>query len=99
MKIRFDGQVIIVTGAGGGLGRAHALEFAKRGGKVVGNDLGGARDGTGGSVSAAQAVVEEIEAAGGEAIALIGIDSEPSNDLVKQLKALPHVRYAKVLNF
>ncbi|MEO1593864.1 MAG: SDR family oxidoreductase [Pseudomonadota bacterium] len=69
MTIRFDGQVIIVTGAGGGLGRAHALEFAKRGGKVVVNDLGGARDGTGGSVSAAQAVVEEIEAAGGEAIA------------------------------
>ena len=69
MTIRFDGQVIIVTGAGGGLGRAHALEFAKRGGKVVVNDLGGARDGTGGSVSAAQAVVEEIEAAGGEALA------------------------------
>ncbi len=69
MTIRFDGQVIIVTGAGGGLGRAHALEFARRGGKVVVNDLGGARDGTGGSTSAAQKVVEEIEAEGGEAIA------------------------------
>ena len=69
MTIGFDGQVIIVTGAGGGLGRAHALEFARRGGKVVVNDLGGARDGTGGSVSAAQKVVEEIEAEGGIAMA------------------------------
>ncbi|MEM7612043.1 MAG: SDR family oxidoreductase [Pseudomonadota bacterium] len=69
MSIRFDDQVVIVTGAGGGLGRAHALEFARRGAKVVVNDLGGARDGTGGSVSAAQAVVDEITAAGGEAIA------------------------------
>ncbi|MEO0575346.1 MAG: SDR family oxidoreductase [Pseudomonadota bacterium] len=69
MSIRFDDQVVIVTGAGGGLGRSHALEFARRGARVVVNDLGGARDGTGGSVSAAQAVVDEIEAAGGEAIA------------------------------
>ncbi len=69
MTIRFDDQVVIVTGAGGGLGRSHALEFARRGAKVVVNDLGGARDGTGGSVSAAQKVVDEIEAAGGEAIA------------------------------
>lgn len=69
MSIRFDDQVVIVTGAGGGLGRSHALEFARRGARVVVNDLGGARDGTGGSVSAAQAVVDEITAAGGEAIA------------------------------
>lgn len=67
--IRFDGQVAIVTGAGGGLGRSHALELARRGAKVVVNDLGGSVDGSGGSVSAAQAVVDEIKAAGGEAIA------------------------------
>ena len=69
MSIRFDGKVVIVTGAGGGLGRAHALEFAHRGAKVVVNDLGGAVDGTGGSSEAAQKVVAEIKAAGGTAIA------------------------------
>lgn len=67
--IRFDDQVVIVTGAGGGLGRAHALEFARRGAKVVVNDLGGSVDGSGGSSEAAQKVVAEIEAAGGAAIA------------------------------
>ncbi|MBY0569605.1 MAG: SDR family NAD(P)-dependent oxidoreductase [Hyphomonadaceae bacterium] len=66
--IRFDDQVVIVTGAGGGLGRCHALEFARRGAKVVVNDLGGAMDGAGGSSAAADAVVAEIKAAGGEAI-------------------------------
>ncbi len=69
MSIRFDGQVVIVTGAGAGLGRSHALQFAARGAKVVINDFGGSRDGTGGSSAAAEAVVKEIEAAGGEAIA------------------------------
>ncbi|WP_299171392.1 SDR family NAD(P)-dependent oxidoreductase [uncultured Brevundimonas sp.] len=69
MTIRFDGQVAIVTGAGGGLGREHALALAARGAKVVVNDLGGARDGSGGSATAAEAVVAEIEAAGGEAMA------------------------------
>ena len=69
MVMRFDGQVAIVTGAGGGLGREHALALAARGAKVVVNDLGGARDGSGGSASAADAVVAEIEAAGCEAIA------------------------------
>ena len=69
MTIRFDGKVAIVTGAGGGLGRAHALEFARRGAKVVVNDLGGAVDGTGGSSAAAEKVVAEIKAVGGEAIA------------------------------
>ena len=65
----FDGQVAIVTGAGGGLGRSHALELARRGARVVVNDLGGSVDGSGGSESAAQKVVDEIEAAGGEAVA------------------------------
>lgn len=69
MTISFAGQVAIVTGAGGGLGRAHALELAKRGAKVLVNDLGGAMDGSGGSSDAANSVVEEIKAAGGEAIA------------------------------
>jgi NAD(P)-dependent dehydrogenase (short-subunit alcohol dehydrogenase family) len=67
--MRFDGRVAIVTGAGGGLGRAHALALAARGAKIVVNDLGGARDGTGGSRSAAEQVVAEIRAAGGIAIA------------------------------
>ncbi len=69
MSIRFDNRVAIVTGAGNGLGRTHALGLAARGAKVVVNDLGGARDGTGGSLSAAETVVAEIKAAGGEAIA------------------------------
>jgi len=67
--IRFDGKVAIVTGAGGGLGRAHALELARRGAKVVVNDLGGAVDGSGGSSAAADHTVAEIKAAGGEALA------------------------------
>jgi NAD(P)-dependent dehydrogenase (short-subunit alcohol dehydrogenase family) len=69
LAIRFDGKVAIVTGAGNGLGRSHALALAARGAKVVVNDLGGARDGTGASASAAEVVVEEIRKAGGEAIA------------------------------
>lgn len=69
MTIRYDDQVAIVTGAGGGLGRCHALALAERGAKVVVNDLGGDVHGEGGSVSAAQKVVDEITAAGGEAMA------------------------------
>ena len=65
----FDGKVAIITGAGGGLGRSHALELARRGALVVVNDLGGASDGTGSSETAAQKVVDEIKAAGGEAVA------------------------------
>jgi NAD(P)-dependent dehydrogenase (short-subunit alcohol dehydrogenase family) len=67
--IRFDGRVAIVTGAGSGLGRAHALGLAARGAKVVVNDLGSARDGSGAGSEAAERVVAEIKAAGGDAIA------------------------------
>jgi len=69
MSIDFQGRVAIVTGAGGGLGKQHALALAKRGAKVLVNDLGGNVHGEGGSVSAAQLVVDEIVKAGGEAIA------------------------------
>ena len=69
MSISFNDQVAIVTGAGGGLGRCHALELARRGAKVVVNDLGGTMDGSGGSSEAAESVVAEIMAMGGEAIA------------------------------
>src|SRR6201992_2920246 len=69
MAISFKDRVAIVTGAGGGLGRAHALYLAKLGAKVVVNDLGGSLDGTGGNSAAAEKVVAEIKAAGGEAIA------------------------------
>ena len=69
MSIDLSGQVAIVTGAGGGLGRQHALALARRGAKILVNDLGGAVDGSGGSTSAAQAVVNEIRAMGGDALA------------------------------
>ena len=68
MTINFSGKVAIVTGAGNGLGRSHALELAKRGAKVVVNDLGGARDGSGSSSTASQEVVQLIKNMGGEAI-------------------------------
>ena len=67
MTIRFDDKVAIVTGAGGGIGKQHALELAKRGAKVVVNDLGGSVDGSGAS-DAAEEVVELIKSDGGEAI-------------------------------
>ena len=67
-ELGFDGKVAIITGAGGGLGRSHALELAKRGALIVVNDLGGSVDGQGGSHTAAQQVVDEIKAAGGEAV-------------------------------
>ncbi len=68
-EIRFDGRVAVVTGAGGGLGRAYALLLASRGAKVVVNDLGGSFDGTGSDATPAQQVVDEIKSNGGEAVA------------------------------
>lgn len=67
--IRFDDRVAVITGAGGGLGKTYALDFAKRGGKVVVNDLGGAADGSGGGSSMADQTVKEITEAGGTAVA------------------------------
>ena len=67
--IGYDGKVAIITGAGGGLGRCHALELARRGARIVVNDLGGSVSGEGGDKSPADHVVEEIEALGGEAVA------------------------------
>ena len=69
MSLDFKDKVAIVTGSGNGIGKGYAIELAKRGAKVVVNDLGGTVDGSGGSLSAADAVVQEIEAAGGEAMA------------------------------
>ncbi len=88
MTISFENRVAIVTGAGGGLGRAYALELAKRGAKVVVNDLGVARDGTGHS-DAALSVVEEIRAAGGTAISNGGSVTEYDQmvAMVEQAKA------------
>ena len=68
-EIRFDGKVALVTGAGGGLGKAYALLLAARGAKVVVNDLGGSTDGSGTGSRVADHVVNEIKAAGGEAVA------------------------------
>lgn len=88
MTIRFDNRVAIVTGAGGGIGRAYALELARRGARVVVNDLGGARDGSGHS-DTARAVVAEIEALGGEAIADNGnvTDTDAMNAMAEAAKA------------
>ncbi len=89
MSIRFDGRVAIVTGGGNGLGRHHCLQLAERGAKVVVNDLGGSVDGSGGSISAAEGVAEEIRAAGGEAISN-GADItklEQVEDMAAQAKA------------
>lgn len=81
-SVRFDERVAIVTGAGNGLGKSHALEFGKRGAKVVVNDLGGSAFGDGASKNAADLVVEEIIAAGGEAVA--NYDSVTDGDKIVQ---------------
>ncbi|MDV2468404.1 SDR family NAD(P)-dependent oxidoreductase [Acinetobacter chinensis] len=86
-ELRFDGRAAIVTGAGGGLGRQHALTLAARGCKVVVNDLGGGAHGSGQSSSAADKVVEEIRAAGGEAVA--NYDSVENGEAIVQT-ALDH---------
>ena len=94
MAIRFDGRVAVVTGAGAGLGRAHALGLAKLGAKVVVNDMGAKTDGTGGSASPAEAVVEEIRKAGGEAIA---DGSDVSNfEQVKEMVARAAMKWGSV---
>jgi len=82
--VRFDGRVAIVTGAGGGLGRSHAMLLASRGAKVVVNDLGGGRDGEGKpSSEMANKVVEEIKAAGGEAVAdAHGVDTTEGGEAI-----------------
>ena len=83
--LRFDNRVVIVTGAGNGLGRSHALLFASRGAKVVVNDLGGGHTGGGKSSAAADKVVEEIKAAGGEAVA--NYDSVEDGDEDRPVRA------------
>jgi NAD(P)-dependent dehydrogenase (short-subunit alcohol dehydrogenase family) len=89
--VKFDGRVAIVTGAGAGLGKTYAVELGKRGAKVVVNDLGGARDGTGGSHKAADLVVDEIKSAGGEAA--------PNYDSVATMEGGKNIVKAAVDNF
>jgi len=83
-----DGKVALVTGAGGGLGRAHAMLLAKEGAAVVVNDLGGSRDGTGAGHSMADSVVDEIKAAGGKAVAHYGSVTEKADALGMVQKAV-----------
>ncbi len=96
-KIRFDGQVAIVTGAGRGLGRVYAIELAKRGARVVVNDLGGGKDGSGADTSPADSVVEEIRAFGGQAVA--NYDSVADEEGAKRIvqTALEHFGRVDIL--
>uniref|UniRef100_A0A7E4VK20 Peroxisomal multifunctional enzyme type 2 n=1 Tax=Panagrellus redivivus TaxID=6233 RepID=A0A7E4VK20_PANRE len=95
-SLRFDGRVVIVTGAGGGLGRTYALEYAKRGAKVVVNDLGGDAHGTAASTSMADKVVAEIKKAGGEAVA--NYDSVEFGDKIVQTAINNYGRVDVVVN-
>jgi 3-hydroxyacyl-CoA dehydrogenase/3a,7a,12a-trihydroxy-5b-cholest-24-enoyl-CoA hydratase len=96
MSLRFDDRVVIVTGAGNGLGKSHAMDFARRGAKVVVNDLGGGIAGEGASKSVAQTVVDEIKAAGGEAVA--NTDSVENGDKVVQTALDTYGRIDVVVN-
>lgn len=96
MSLRFDDRVVIVTGAGNGLGRSHALDFARRGAKVVVNDLGGGIAGEGASKSVAQTVVDEIKAAGGEAVA--NTDSVEAGEKIVQTALDAYGRVDVVVN-
>jgi NAD(P)-dependent dehydrogenase (short-subunit alcohol dehydrogenase family) len=88
-ELGFDGKVAIITGAGGGLGRQHALLLASRGALVVVNDLGGAVDGSGSDKGAAEHVVDEIRALGGEAVADANSVSTPEGGKLAALGGRP----------
>ncbi|KXS09568.1 hydroxyacyl-CoA dehydrogenase domain-containing protein [Gonapodya prolifera JEL478] len=96
MALRFDGRVVIVTGAGGGLGKQYALYFASRGAKVVVNDLGGSMSGAGASSRAADVVVEEITKAGGSAVA--NYDSVENGDKIVDTAMKAYGRVDIVIN-
>lgn len=96
MSLKFNDRVVIVTGAGNGLGKSHAMEFAKRGAKVVVNDLGGTTSGQGASGSVAQQVVEEIRAMGGDAVA--NTDSVEHGDKIVQTAMDTYGRIDAVVN-
>jgi NAD(P)-dependent dehydrogenase (short-subunit alcohol dehydrogenase family) len=96
MAFNYDGRVAIVTGAGGGLGKIYAMELAKRGCKVVVNDLGGSLAGTGSNSGAAQLVVDEIRAAGGTAVA--NTDSVENGELIVQTAIENYGRVDIVIN-